>query len=48
MNRPLPMLLGIDGRSGAGKTSLALELAALLRPHLSISVFHLDSIYPAP
>ncbi|WP_336704083.1 chorismate-binding protein [Micrococcus terreus] len=46
MNRPLPMLLGIDGRSGAGKTSLALELAALLRPHLSISVFHLDSIYP--
>nr|WP_285180223.1 chorismate-binding protein [Micrococcus terreus]MDK7702394.1 chorismate-binding protein [Micrococcus terreus] len=40
------MLLGIDGRSGAGKTSLALELAALLRPHLSISVFHLDSIYP--
>lgn len=40
------MLLGIDGRSGAGKTSLALELAALLRPHLSVSVFHLDSIYP--
>ncbi|HRO29267.1 chorismate-binding protein [Citricoccus sp.] len=41
-----PLLLAVDGRSGAGKTSLALELAALLRPHLDVEVFHLDSIYP--
>ncbi len=40
------LLLAVDGRSGAGKTSLALELAALLRPHLDVEVFHLDSIYP--
>ena len=41
-----PLLLAVDGRSGAGKTSLALELAALLRPHLDVEVFHLDSVYP--
>ncbi|MEW1981384.1 chorismate-binding protein [Citricoccus sp. NPDC079358] len=41
-----PLLLAIDGRSGAGKTSLAVETAALLRPHLEVAVFHLDSIYP--
>ncbi|MFC7403406.1 chorismate-binding protein [Citricoccus sp. GCM10030269] len=41
-----PLVLAIDGRSGAGKTSLALETAALLRPHLTVAVFHLDSIYP--
>lgn len=41
-----PLLLAIDGRSGAGKTSLAVETAALLRPHVSVAVFHLDSIYP--
>ncbi|NUL47518.1 aminodeoxychorismate synthase component I [Cellulosimicrobium funkei] len=43
---PTPLILAIDGRSGAGKTSLAVETAALLRPHLSVSVFHLDSVYP--
>lgn len=41
-----PLLLAIDGRSGAGKTSLAVETAAVLRPHLEVAVFHLDSIYP--
>lgn len=41
-----PLLLAVDGRSGAGKTSLALEVAALLRPHLDVEVFHLDSVYP--
>ncbi len=41
-----PLLLAVDGRSGSGKTSLAAELAALLRPHLTVSVFHLDAIYP--
>lgn len=42
----MTLLLGVDGRSGAGKTSLAMETAALLRPHLSVSVFHLDAVYP--
>ncbi|WP_313818316.1 chorismate-binding protein [Citricoccus sp.] len=41
-----PLLLAIDGRSGAGKTSLAVETAAVLRPHLEVAVFHLDSVYP--
>ena len=41
-----PLLIGIDGRSGAGKTTLAVELAALLREHHSVSVFHLEDIYP--
>ncbi|MEV4900258.1 chorismate-binding protein [Citricoccus sp. NPDC055426] len=46
-SRPLiPLILAVDGRSGAGKTSLAAETAALLRPHLSVAVFHLDSVYP--
>ncbi|MGM7671175.1 chorismate-binding protein [Microbacterium sp. A93] len=43
---PTPLILAIDGRSGAGKTSLAAETAALLRPHVSVAVFHLDSVYP--
>ncbi|GLB69266.1 aminodeoxychorismate synthase component I [Arthrobacter mangrovi] len=41
-----PVLIAVDGRSGAGKTTLALELAALLRPHRSVGVFHLEDIYP--
>ncbi|MDJ0354777.1 chorismate-binding protein [Paenarthrobacter sp. PH39-S1] len=41
-----PVIIGIDGRSGAGKTVLALELAALLREHRRVSVFHLEDIYP--
>lgn len=41
-----PLLIAIDGRSGAGKTTLALELAALLREHHSVSLFHLEDIYP--
>ncbi len=40
------MLIAVDGRSGAGKTTLALELAALLRRHRSVGVFHLEDIYP--
>ncbi|MBG0740911.1 chorismate-binding protein [Paeniglutamicibacter antarcticus] len=43
---PLPVIIGIDGRSGAGKTTLALELAALLREHHKVTVFHLEDIYP--
>lgn len=45
-NRPAPVIIAIDGRSGAGKTTLALELAALLREHRKVSVFHLEDIYP--
>lgn len=41
-----PLLIAIDGRSGAGKTTLAVELAALLREHHSVSLFHLEDVYP--
>lgn len=43
--RQLPSLsprVLIDGRSGAGKTTLALALGA----HLGAEIIHLDSIYP--
>ncbi len=43
---PRPVLIAIDGLSGAGKTTLAVELAELLRTHISVSVFHLEDIYP--
>ncbi|MHA7261697.1 chorismate-binding protein [Arthrobacter sp. TMN-37] len=41
-----PLILAVDGRSGAGKTTLAVELAALLREHHRVSLFHLEEIYP--
>lgn len=41
-----PLLIAIDGRSGAGKTALATELTALLREHHRVSLFHLEDIYP--
>jgi para-aminobenzoate synthetase len=41
-----PLLIAVDGRSGAGKTTLAVELAALLREHHTVSLFHLEDIYP--
>ncbi|MBD8044607.1 chorismate-binding protein [Arthrobacter sp. Sa2BUA2] len=41
-----PLLIAVDGFSGAGKTSLALELAAELRAHRSVAVFHLEDVYP--
>ncbi|GAA1125223.1 aminodeoxychorismate synthase component I [Arthrobacter flavus] len=41
-----PLIVAIDGRSGAGKTTLAVELAALLREHHTVSLFHLEDIYP--
>ncbi|MHA7276648.1 aminodeoxychorismate synthase component I [Arthrobacter sp. Hz1] len=41
-----PLIIAVDGRSGAGKTRLAVELAALLREHHTVSLFHLEDIYP--
>lgn len=41
-----PVIIAIDGRSGAGKTTIAVELAALLRGHRNVSLFHLEDIYP--
>ena len=43
---PAPVIIAIDGRSGAGKTTLAIELAARLRAHHKVSLFHLEDIYP--
>ncbi|MDQ0620733.1 aminodeoxychorismate synthase component I [Arthrobacter globiformis] len=43
---PAPVIIAIDGRSGAGKTTLAIELAATLRNHHKVSMFHLEDIYP--
>ncbi|MEO6530601.1 MAG: chorismate-binding protein [Specibacter sp.] len=47
-NQPLPrpVIIAVDGRSGAGKTTVAVELAALLRRHRTVSLFHLEDIYP--
>lgn len=41
-----PYLIGIDGRSAAGKTSLAGQLAAVLRPVRDVTLFHLEDVYP--
>ena len=43
---PAPVIIAVDGRSGAGKTTLAVELAARLRAHHRVSLFHLEDIYP--
>ncbi|MFP3580621.1 aminodeoxychorismate synthase component I [Arthrobacter sp. SIMBA_036] len=43
---PKPVIIAVDGRSGAGKTTLAVELAARLREHHRVSLFHLEDIYP--
>lgn len=46
MAKQRPVLIAIDGRSGAGKTTLAVELAAILRRHRPVSLFHLEDVYP--
>ncbi|MDO5743582.1 MAG: aminodeoxychorismate synthase component I, partial [Micrococcaceae bacterium] len=40
------LVLGIDGRSGAGKSTMAAELATALRRHREVALFHLEDIYP--
>lgn len=42
----VPLIIAVDGRSGAGKTTLAVELTALLREHHTVSLFHLEDLYP--
>ena len=41
-----PVMIAVDGFSGAGKTTLAIELAAALRAHHRVALFHLEDIYP--
>lgn len=41
-----PHLIGIDGRSGAGKTSLAQQLSEVLSVTRDVVTFHLEDIYP--
>ena len=45
-NAQRPVIVAVDGRSGAGKTTLAVEVATLLRRHRTVSLFHLEDIYP--
>lgn len=41
-----PHLIGIDGRSGAGKTSLAAQLSEVLSATRDVVTFHLEDVYP--
>lgn len=41
-----PVLIGLDGRSGAGKTVLADALAARLAPFARVAVLRIESMYP--
>lgn len=41
-----PRLIAVDGFSGAGKTTLATEVAAALANRGSVRLFHLEDIYP--
>jgi uridine kinase len=42
-----PVLVGVDGRSGAGKTALAARLAAALEDAGAVAaVVHLEDLYP--
>ena len=49
MNSPAPpagpVLVGVDGRSGAGKTTLAAALAAHRSPYARVAVLHVESFY---
>lgn len=41
-----PHLIGIDGRSGAGKTTLAGQLAEILSVTRDVVIFRLEDLYP--
>ncbi|MCQ1985791.1 MULTISPECIES: hypothetical protein [unclassified Arthrobacter] len=41
-----PLLIAVDGFSGAGKTTLAAGIAAALSRSGSVRVFHLEDVYP--
>ena len=41
-----PCIVGIDGRSGAGKTTLTDQLAEVLRRSHDVVVFRLEDLYP--
>ncbi|MBG6084214.1 chorismate-binding protein [Zhihengliuella flava] len=41
-----PTIIAVDGRSGAGKSTLALELTTRLRRHRTVTLFHLEDLYP--
>jgi uridine kinase len=40
-----PVVIGVDGRSGAGKTVLAAEVAARLAPGVEVTVVSLEPMY---
>lgn len=40
-----PVLIGVDGRSGAGKSTFADALAARLAPHARVGVLRIESMY---
>lgn len=40
-----PLLVALDGRSGAGKTSLAAQLTDVLANRCPVEVFHLEDTY---
>lgn len=46
MGRSAPVIIAVDGRSGAGKSTIGLELATELRRHRPVSLFHLEDLYP--
>ena len=41
-----PFVVGIDGRSGAGKTTLTDQLVAVLRRSYDVVTFRLEDLYP--
>ncbi|WP_418907261.1 aminodeoxychorismate synthase component I [Glutamicibacter endophyticus] len=46
METAKPFIIALDGRSGAGKTSLAADLSSFLASYLPTSILHLEDFYP--
>lgn len=46
MTHAPPVLIGVDGRSGSGKSTVAAALAARLAPHARVAVLAVESMYP--